>query len=174
MLKLSRNQGLLFIDLPQAEGGVVVKNFYLLFPILLLSLVFCVSSAEAKIIFNWSEDKIISSEKRKEVEARFRKVAAKYLDSKYANLGPYDFAGSSDELTVMVMDSYEEENSAKAEFFPGIRGATLFVDPSLLESLNVFQTGALHELSHAYDYIMTDKMRNSTSFFMRVSHEVGS
>ena len=150
-----------------------MKTLYLLPLILLLSFVFCAGPAEAKIVFNWSEDKIVSSEKRKEVEVRFRKAALKYLDSKYANLGAYDFAGSSDVVTVMIMDSYEAENNAKAELFPGVNGATLFVDPSLLENLNVFQVGALHELSHAYDYIMTDKMRNSLSFFLRVRREVG-
>ena len=150
-----------------------MKNFYLLPLILLLSFVFCVGSAEAKIIFNWSEDKIVSSEKRKEVEVRFRKAATKYLDSKYANLGAYDFAGSSDEFTIMVTDGYEADIGSKAEYFPGVRGAAFFMDPSMFDNLNVFQVGALHELSHAYDYIMTDKMRTDTSFFMKVRKDVG-
>ena len=132
-----------------------------------------VSPVQASIIFDWSQTRALSVEKRQEVERRFSKAAVEFLTLKYANLGPYDFVNSGDEFVVMILDGYRREFEAKAEYFPGVMGGTIFADPSFFDNLNVFQVGAFHELCHAYDYIMTDKMRKNIRFFMKVRHLVG-
>ena len=128
--------------------------------------------AEAKVIFNWNGTNAIDNSKRIGAEKRFSIAAAKYLTDKYAALGPYDFVNSPEIFNVMVLDGYEKDNEAKAEYFPGVKGGTLFADPSFLDNLNVFQVGALHELCHAYDYIMTDRMRKDLRFFLNVRRQV--
>ena len=136
-------------------------------------LIFGVSGAQAKIIFDWSHAQSVSLDVRQETERCLKKAAGEYLSPKYANLGPYDFINSSDEFTVMVMNGYERDSGAKAEYFPGVRGGTIFADPSFLNNPNLLQIGFFHELCHAYDYIMTDTMRRNIRFFLKVRKLVG-
>ncbi|MBI5140240.1 MAG: hypothetical protein HZA94_02225 [Candidatus Vogelbacteria bacterium] len=148
-----------------------MKSFNLLVLPLIFS--FCPIISWAEISFDWQDAGSISVASRKEVESRFLSVASLYLTDKYANLGTYDFVGSPEKFVVKVIGGYERESGSKAEYFPGVNGGTLFADPSFFFNLNVFQVGAMHELCHAYDYIMTDKMRKDLRYFLKVRRVTG-
>ena len=150
-----------------------MKSFVLRLVLLVVAVFSFTGPVEAKISFNWDEAGSVARPKRAEVERHFVLAAQKYLIPKYANLGPYDFVNSSETVIGIVMDGYEQENSTKAEYFPGVMGGTLFTDPSFFDHLNVFQVGVVHELCHAYDYIVTDHMKKDVMFFLQTRRLVG-
>jgi len=157
-------------------------------------LFFVAGQVEAKIVFDWHSNTGNHSIKlRQDAEERFIKTAGEFLNPKYANLGPYDFVNSPELLKIVVYDGYERKYGNKAEYLPGFnkitdpvlaemfgdiagedtKAGTILIDPSCLTNMNVFQTRSFHEISHAYDYTMTDKIMHDVRSFRKVRKLIG-
>ncbi len=125
-----------------------------------------VTFVEADIKFDWIDhyngQSAVPVDSRSAIEAKVKLAASKYVEDRYAELGPYDFANSNKDFMVSF-NSDSETSPEMFEYFPGSRESDLIIcNPVLAKALlqdprlTELEVAMLHEFGHAYYYAKTD------------------
>lgn len=120
----------------------------------LLALLLCAAPSYAGLEFDWS-DSSLSKEKRQQIETTIKRTALLYTEENYADLGVYNFLTAAERYSIHV----ESDLGQAGEYWMGAEGGELFLDESCVKDQVLLEIVVFHEFSHAYDYTVTENIR---------------